>query len=71
MIRPDAGSHGRLVKSDRAVHDTVVGDRQRGLTQLFGALDERPDAAGAVEQAVFTMYVQMCNPIVRSFQSSM
>ena len=40
----------------------MVGDRQRGLAQLLGALDERPDAACAVEQAVFTMYVQVCKP---------
>ena len=44
-----------LVKRHRAVHNTVVGYRNGGLTQLLCAFCKPPDAARAVEQRKFRM----------------
>ena len=48
------------VKVDHAVHDAVVGQRARGLTQFCNAVHQLFNAAGAVQQAVFTVDMQMC-----------
>ena len=50
---------GRLVVLDRAVHDAVVGQPERGLAEVGGALGERLDLARAVEQRVLGVDVQM------------
>src|SRR4029077_13004298 len=42
----------RREQLDRAVHDTVVGQPDRRLAELRGALDEGVDLARAVEQRV-------------------
>ena len=55
----DARRLGRAVKVDHAVHHAVVGDGNGVLPQLLDALHQLIDAAGAVEQAVFRMNVQM------------
>ena len=54
-----AGRLGRLVKVHHAVHGPVVGDRHRLLTQRLDPLHEPGDAAGAVQQGIFRMYVEM------------
>ena len=48
-----------LVEVDRAVHHAVVGQPQRRLPQRRGALGHRVDLAGAVEQRVLAVGVQM------------
>ena len=53
------GRAAGLVKRDRAVHDAVVGDSKRGLTELLCAVNERLDAAVAVEQRIFGMNMQV------------
>jgi len=62
-LAADDGLHARLaagaVKRHRAVHDAVVRDGQRVLTQLFGAPGQLADAARAVQQAVFGMDMEM------------
>ena len=55
----DARRLGRAVKVNDAVHDAVVRDRHGGLSQLGSPLDKLPDAAGAVEQAVFRMHMKV------------
>ena len=55
----DPGRLGGLVEGDGPVHDPVVRDGHRLLAQLLEALHQPFDAAGAVQQAVFTVYVQM------------
>ena len=57
--RPDAGRLGRIVKLDTAVHDAVVGDGHSILAKLLQTRKQPVDAAGAVEQAVFGMQVQV------------
>ena len=42
-----------------AVHDAVVGQPERRLAEVRGALGERLDLARAVEQRVLGMDVQM------------
>ena len=46
-----------LVEGDRAVHDAVVRDGESGLAQRLGALGDRIDPAGPVEQRVFGMHM--------------
>ena len=48
-----------LVKGHRAVHVAVVGDRDRGLTQLRAAREQLAYLGRAVEQRIFGMKVQM------------
>ena len=55
----DALLFALLVEIDDAVHDTVIGDGDGGLAQGLGALDQPLDAAGAIEEAVFAVDVQM------------
>ena len=53
------GGLAGAVEIDHAVHHAVIGDGDGRLPERLGALDELPDAAGAVEQAVFGVDVQM------------
>ena len=53
--RFNARLFGGLIKVDRAAHHAMVGDGDRLLPELFDALHEFFNAAGAVEQAVFGM----------------
>ena len=48
-----------LIKGNDAVQDAVIGHRHRILPLLLDRSKQRPDAAGAVEQAVFAMQMQM------------
>ena len=57
--RADALGETGAVKRDRAVHHAMVGDGERRLPQLLGAVRQLLDAAGAVKQRVFRMHVQM------------
>ena len=57
--RLDAGGLAGLVKGHRAVHHAVVGHGQRRLPQLFGAPGQLLDAAGAVEQRILGMHMEM------------
>ena len=67
----DAGSLGSLVKINAAVHDAVVGDGDSGLPQLLHPVHHAADAAGAVKEAIFRMYVQMDKAhCAASFESS-
>ena len=55
----DALLFALLVKIDDAVHDAVVGNSDSGLSQRLGTLYQSLDAAGAIEEAVFAVDVQM------------
>ena len=57
--RLDAGGLARAVKVDRSVHDAVIRDRDRVLSQLLYALCQQVYAAGPVEQGIFTVHMQM------------
>ena len=57
--RLDAVLCARAVELHHAVHDTVVGEPERGLIELGGALSERLDPACAIEQRVLGVDVQM------------
>ena len=57
--RGDAGVPAGVIKIHRAVHDAVVGDGGVGEAQLLQAADQRADAVGTVQQAVFGMQMQM------------
>ena len=48
------------VKINGAVHGTVVRDRHRRLPHLLDQLRKVTDTAGAVEQAIFRMNMEMC-----------
>ena len=48
-----------LVEVDGAVHHAVVGEAERGLSELRGAGRHRVDLAGAVEQRVLAVGVEM------------
>ena len=54
-----AGLFGGLVKVHAAVHHAVVGDGDGGLAQLLEAVEHAVDAAGAVQQAVFRVHMQV------------
>lgn len=57
--RMDALGLAGPVKVDGAVHNAVVRDGHRRLAQLLHQLRQVPDAAGAVQQAVLRVDVQM------------
>ena len=57
--RLDAGLAGGAVELDRARHGAVIGDPDRGHAELHRALDELRDAAGAVQDRVLGVDVQM------------
>ena len=48
-----------VIKSDNAVHNTVVGYRNSSLTKLFCSLRYLTQAASTVKQAVFSMQMKM------------
>ena len=54
---PDALGKAGLIEGHRPVHDAVVGDGEGGLPQLLGALGDRVDAAGPVQQGVLGMHM--------------
>jgi hypothetical protein len=57
--RLDAVLAGGLEVLDRAVHDAVVGQAQRGLAEVSRAFGQRVDLACTVEQRVLGVDVQM------------
>ena len=63
----DAPLFCRLIKFDHAVHTAVVGDGHRRLAHFLGGVQKPLHAAGAVEQAVFRVYMQVAKAIGPSF----
>ena len=73
LVKPRAGGHIDLapddgvnalrftgsVKIDGAVHHAVIRDGAGSLPHLLDALRQVADAAGAVQKAVFRMYMQV------------
>ena len=57
--RLDSLGAAGIVEGDGSVHDAVIGDGAGGMSALFGAPWNIGDAAGAVEQTVFTVQMQM------------
>jgi hypothetical protein len=57
--RLDPGGDAGLVVLDRAIHHAVVGEAERRHVQFRGAGGQMVDLAGAVEQRVLTVDVQM------------
>ena len=57
--RLDARLPGAAVELERARHRAVIGDPDRGHAELHRTLDELRDAAGAVQDRVLGMDVQM------------
>ena len=57
--RLDPGGLSGLVEINTAVHNAVVGDGHRRLAQLLHPLHQTVNPAGAVQEAVFRMHVQM------------
>ena len=55
----DARGLGGFVKIDTAVHNAVVGYGDGGLPQLLHPVHHAADAAGSVQEAVFTMDMQV------------
>jgi hypothetical protein len=55
----DAGVLGGLVELDRAVEIAMVGQRERGHAEFLGAAHETIDPAGAIEQAVVGVDVEV------------
>jgi hypothetical protein len=49
----------RKVELERTVQNPVIGERDRGHVELFGGVDEVVNPARAVEERVFTMYVEV------------
>ncbi len=57
--RLDAGGFGLSEEFDGPVEVAVVGDRQRGHAEVLDPLDQLGNLAGAVEQAVVGVAVQV------------
>ena len=57
--RLDPCVFARLVEVNRAVHDAVVGETDRGHLELGGAGDHRWDPAGAIEQRILGVIVEV------------
>jgi hypothetical protein len=57
--RLDATVPGRLVELDRAEEVSVIGERDRGHVERLGALEQRVDLDGTVEQRVLAVEVQV------------
>lgn len=55
----DAGGFCCIKKCNTTIHDTMVRDSNRRLPHTFDMLEEAVDAAGAIQQAIFSMYMQM------------
>ena len=62
-LAADDGLHARrlagFIEGHRAVHDAVVRDGKGGLPQCRGALRHGVHAAGAVQEGIFAVVVQM------------
>ena len=62
-LEPDDGLDplvlGGAVELDRAAERAVIGERHRRHAQLLGPLDQLADPAGAVEQRVLAVHVEM------------
>jgi len=50
---------------DRAIHDAVIGQPERGLTERRGALGQSIDPTGPVEDGVLGMDMEMSERRVR------
>ena len=60
LIKAGAGGNIHLTANDRlAVHNAVVGNRNGGLAQLFDIVKQAVNTAGAIQQAVLSMQVQV------------
>ena len=57
--RLDPGLFRLFIKFHQAVHDAVIGHGDRLLPQRGGPLNQSRKAAGAVEQTVFAVDMQM------------
>ena len=57
--RLDACGFGCIIKGNTAVHNTVVGNGNGGLAQLFDIVKQAVNTAGAIQQAVLSMQVQV------------
>ncbi len=58
--RLDPRFFGGFIKLHQPVHDPVIRYGNRRLPQLLDTCDQPVQTAGAVQQAVFTMNVQVC-----------
>ena len=56
---PYARTLARLIELDSAVHHAVVGDGKRRHLEFLGAGDELADPAGAVQETVLGVHVQV------------
>ena len=59
MIGLMPASLALLIELERPVQIAVIGERQGIHPQLFGPIDQLLDRAGAVEQAVMAVAMQM------------
>ena len=66
--RLDARRLGRIKKSHAAIHDAVVRDRACRLAHRFQMVEHAVDPAGAIQQAVFGMHMQMGELSLRRFR---
>ena len=57
--RVDAPLPGGLIKVHHPIHDPVVGDGAAVHAQALNLIQQRFNAAGAVQQAIFGMQMQM------------
>ena len=55
----DAFFLGGFIKFDQTVHHPVIGHRHGGLSQFLDTTKQSVQTAGAVQQTVLTMHVQM------------
>ena len=59
MIGFDACGFGCIIKGNAAVHNAVVSNGNGGLAQLFDIVKQAVNTAGAIQQAVLSMQVQV------------
>ena len=57
--RLDSLGLGRLIKIHRAVHHSMIGNGNRGLSQLLNTLYQSWNTAGAVQEGKFRMNMQV------------
>ena len=57
--RLDTCGLGSLIKVNTAVHHAVIGEGHRILTKLLDPVHHTADPAGTVQEAVFTVNMQM------------
>ena len=55
----NAGSLGSLIKIDTAIHNAMVGNCNGRLPQFLNTVHHRTDSAGAIQQTIFCMDMQM------------